>query len=85
MNSRQKEVLQAQLDDEKTVIRKLKVAYGRAMAETEAEIQTFTADIQLKKEALQSVTDASQRALLESEIQSKVYQKQYQGFCIRYP
>lgn len=78
MNSRQKEVLQAQLDDEKTVIRKLKVAYGRAMAETEAKIQTFTADIQLKKEALQSVTDASQRALLESEIQSKVYQKQYQ-------
>ena len=78
MNSRQKEVLQAQLDDEKTVIRKLKVAYGRAMAETEAKIQTFTADIQLKKEALQSVTDASQRVLLESEIQSKVYQKQYQ-------
>ena len=78
MNSRQKEVLQEQLDDEKTVIRKLKVAYGRAMAETEAKIQTFTADIQLKKEALQSVTDASQRALLESEIQSKVYQKQYQ-------
>lgn len=78
MNSRQKEVLQAQLDDEKAVIRKLKVAYGRAMAETEAKIQTFTADIQLKKEALQSVTDASQRALLESEIQSKVYQKQYQ-------
>lgn len=78
MNSRQKEVLQAQLDDEKTVIRKLKVAYGRAMAETEAKIQTFTADIQLKKEVLQSVTDASQRALLESEIQSKVYQKQYQ-------
>nr|DAU07663.1 MAG TPA: minor capsid protein [Caudoviricetes sp.] len=78
MNSRQKEVLQAQLYDEKAVIRKLKVAYGRAMAETEAKIQTFTADIQLKKEALQSVTDASQRALLESEIQSKVYQKQYQ-------
>lgn len=78
MNSRQKEVLQSQLDDEKTVIRKLKVAYGRAMAETEAKIQTFTADIQLKKAALQSVTDASQRVLLESEIQSKVYQKQYQ-------
>lgn len=78
MNSRQKEVLQSQLDDEKAVIRKLKVSYGRAMAETEAKIQAFTADIQLKKEALQSVTDASQRALLESEIQSKVYQKQYQ-------
>lgn len=78
MNSRQKEVLQSQLDDEKAVIRKLKVSYGRAMAETEAKIQAFTADIQLKKEALQSVTDASQRAALESEIQSKVYQKQYQ-------
>lgn len=78
MNSRQKEVLQSQLDDEKAIIRKLKVSYGRAMAETEAKIQAFTADIQLKKEALQSVTDASQRVALESEIQSKVYQKQYQ-------
>lgn len=78
MNSRQKEVLQAQLNDEKEVIRKLKVSYSRAMAETETKIKAFTADIELKKNALQNVTDASQRAILESEIQSKVYQKQYQ-------
>lgn len=78
MNSRQKEVLQSHLNSEKDVIRKLKVSYGRAMAEVEAKIKEFSADIQLKKDALQSVTDASQRAILESEIQSKVYQKQYQ-------
>lgn len=78
MNKQQNEVLQSQLDDEKRVLRQLKKEYKGAELEINKKIKEFQADIQTKQAALQSVTDETQRKLLQSEIQSKIYQKQYQ-------
>ena len=62
MNKRQKEVLQAQLNSEEEVIAQLKSVYEQALRDCEAKIQ-----------------ELSMRADLEPEnIQSIVYQKQYQ-------
>ena len=78
MNSRQKEVLKTQYKEEQGVLRRLKREYKDAVNQIEEKIRTFQSDIQAKQDALALIVDQTQRLLLQSEIQSKIYQKQYQ-------
>lgn len=78
MNRRQKEILEAQLKSEKGVLNQLRKEYRAALAQINEKIKTFQADIQSKQEALSMVTDQTQRQRLQSEIQSKIYQRDYQ-------
>ena len=78
MNRRQKEILESQLKSEKGVLNQLRKEYRDALAQINEKIKTFQADIQSKQEALSMVTDQTQRQRLQSEIQSKIYQRDYQ-------
>lgn len=79
MNKREKEVIQAQLDAEKAVLKKLETQYQRALNDINQKVKLFDSDIKglgalLNMEGL----DDDRKATLESMKQSKVYQKQYQ-------
>lgn len=78
MNRRQKEILEAQLKSEKGVLNQLRKEYRDALAQINEKIKTFQADIQSKQDALSIATDQTQRQRLQSEIQSKIYQRDYQ-------
>lgn len=78
MNRRQKEILEAQLKSEKGILNQLRTEYRDALAQINEKIKTFQADIQSKQDALSTVTDQTQRQRLQSEIQSKIYQRDYQ-------
>lgn len=79
MNKKQKEVIQAQLDAEKAVLKKLETQYQRALHDINQKVKLFDSDIKgldtlLNMEGL----DDDRKATLESMKQSKIYQKQYQ-------
>ena len=79
MNKREKEVVQAQLDAEKAVLRKLETQYQRALNDINQKVKLFDSDIKgldvlLNLEGLHD----DQIANLESMKQAKIYQKQYQ-------
>lgn len=78
MNRRQKEILNAQLKSEKAILAQLKKEYHAALQEINEKIKLFQADIQQKQDALALIKDEGQRALVKSEIQSKIYQRNYQ-------
>lgn len=78
MNRRQKEILNAQLKSEKAILAQLKEEYRAALQEINEKIKLFQADIQQKQDALALIKDEGQRALVKSEIQSKIYQRNYQ-------
>ena len=79
MNKREKEVIQAQLDAEKAVLKKLETQYQRSLNAINQKVKLFDSDIKgldalLNMEGL----DDDRKATLESMKQSKIYQKQYQ-------
>ncbi len=79
MNKKQKEVIQAQLDAEKAVLKKLETQYKRALNDINQKVKLFDSDIKgldtlLNMEGL----DDDRKATLESMKQAKIYQKQYQ-------
>lgn len=74
----QKEVAQWQLKDESRVLSAIKKNYAGALSEVEEKIRMFDADIKAKQDALALITDATRRERMMSEIQSKIYQRQYQ-------
>ena len=79
MNKKQKEVIQAQLDAEKAVLKKLETQYQRALHDINQKVKLFDSDIKsldtlLNMEGL----DDDRKATLESMKQAKIYQKQYQ-------
>ena len=79
MNKREKEVIQAQLDAEKAVLKKLETQYQRALNDINQKVKLCDSDIKgldalLNMEGL----DDDRKATLESMKQSKIYQKQYQ-------
>lgn len=78
MNKKQKEVIQAQLDAEKAVLKKLETQYQRALHDIIQKTKLFDADIKTLDELLRLDVDESQRAITESIRQAKIYQKQYQ-------
>ena len=79
MNKREKEVMQAQLDSEKAVLKKLETQYQRALNDINQKVKLFDSDIKgldtlLNLEGLHD----DQKKNLESMKQAKIYQKQYQ-------
>lgn len=79
MNKREKEVIQAQLDAEKAVIADIEKQYNRALKDIGEKVKQFDYDISRLDDALNAdgIDDAT-RARLQSQKQSKIYQKNYQ-------
>lgn len=79
MNKKQKEVIQAQLDAEKAVLKKLETQYQRALHDINQKVKLFDSDIK-GLDALLNLDDLDEtrKATLESMKQAKIYQKQYQ-------
>lgn len=79
MNKWEKEVQQSLLDSEAAAIKELEKQYATALKDINEKVKLFQADIDLLDEALsQDGLDDATKALLKSQKQSKVYQKQYQ-------
>ena len=78
MDKRQKELAQASLNAEKTVLRDLERQYRRALEDVDEKIKAFAADIDRLEQAIDNAVDDKQKEILISRRRSKVYQKQYQ-------
>lgn len=79
MNKREKEVAKAQLAAEQEVLKQLEKQYKSALNEINQKIKLFEYDIKMLDDALsmEGLDDAA-RTVLQSQKQSKVYQKQFQ-------
>lgn len=79
MNKREKEVLQAQLDAEKAVLKELEKQYKRALSDIEERVKLFDYDLNRLDTAMsEEGLDDAAKSLLQSQRRSRVYQKQYQ-------
>lgn len=79
MNRWQKEVQQSLLDSEGAAIEELEKQYKRALADINQKVKQFQTDIDLLDAAMnQEGLDDTTKAMLKSQKQSKIYQKQYQ-------
>ena len=79
MNKREKEVAKAQLAAEQAVLKDLEKQYKSALNEINQKVKLFEYDIKMLDDALSMEgLDDSARAVLQSQKQSKVYQKQFQ-------
>lgn len=79
MNKREKEVLQAQLDAEKAVLKELEKQYKRALSDIEERVKLFDYDLNRLDTAMsEEGLDDATKSLLQSQRRSRVYQKQYQ-------
>ena len=67
------------MDSEAAALKALEKQYAAALKDINEKVKLFQADIDLLDEALsQDGLDDTTKALLKSQKQSKVYQKQYQ-------
>lgn len=79
MNRFEIEVQQSLLDSEAAAIKELEKQYEAALRDINEKVKLFQADIDLLDQALsQDGLDDAAKALLQSQKQSKIYQKQYQ-------
>lgn len=78
MNRRQLLVQKQFLNNEEAVIKRLKQVYGVALKDINSKAQELQNQITGLQAALKTVEDATEKERLQSMIQSKVYQKQYQ-------
>ena len=79
MNKREKEIAKAQLAAEQEVLKNLEKQYKSALNEINQKVKLFEYDIKMLDDALSMEgLDDSARAVLQSQKQSKVYQKQFQ-------
>lgn len=79
MNRWEKEVQQSLLDSEGAAIEELEKQYKRALADINQKVKQFQTDIDLLDAAMnQEGLDDTTKAMLKSQKQSKIYQKQYQ-------
>lgn len=79
MNKRQKEVLQAQLNAERAVLKQLEKNYRRALHDVEERVKLFDFDLNRLDSAMsEEGLDDTTKAMLQSQRRSRVYQKQYQ-------
>ena len=78
MDKREKELAQASLNAEKTVLRDLERQYRRALEDVDEKVKAFAADIDRLEQAIDNAADDEQKEILISRRRSKVYQKQYQ-------
>ena len=78
MNKRQKIVQEQFLNNEEAVIKRLKQVYNQSLKDITTKAQELQNQITGLQAAYSVVEDAEEKARLQSMIQSKVYQKQYQ-------
>jgi len=78
MNKRQKIVQQRFLDNEETVINKLKNQYSHSLKEITKKTQSLQDEINRLSEMASTTEDAQEKEILKSREQAKIYQKQYQ-------
>ena len=79
MNKREKEVAKAQLAAEQEVLKQLEKQYASALAEINQKVKLFEYDIRMLDDVLNlEGLDDSTREVLQSQKQSKIYQKQFQ-------
>lgn len=78
MNKRQKLVQEQFLDNEEAVIKRLKQVYSQSLKDINSKSQALQNQINGLQGALTVTEDATEKERLQSMIQSKVYQKQYQ-------
>lgn len=79
MNERQKIVQEAFIDNEEAVIRRLKSVYNQALKNITKKSEELQSSINaLTMVTMQGEMDEAAKAQIQSMIQSKVYQKQYQ-------
>lgn len=78
MNKRQKIVQEQFLNNEEAVIKRLKQVYSQSLKDITTKAQELQNQITGLQAAYSVVEDAEGKAKLQSMIQSKVYQKQYQ-------
>lgn len=79
MNRWQKEVQQSLLDSEAAAIKELEKQYAAALKDIDEKVKLFQADIDLLDQALsEDGLDDAERARLQSQKRSKVYQQRYQ-------
>ena len=78
MREREKIVQQAFLDDEEQVLKKLQEIYSQSLKEVTRNSIILQEQIEKIRKKYEFVTDEKQRALLESQERSKIYQKRYQ-------
>lgn len=79
MNNQQKLVQQEFLNNEQEIIKRLNSMYQDSLSDIETAIKGYYADIQRLTDAINDLDpNDPQRAILESQRRSKVYQKQYQ-------
>lgn len=79
MNRWEKEVQQSLLDSEAEALKELEKQYAAALKDINEKVRLFQTDIDLLDQALsQDGLDDAAKALLKSQKQSKIYQKQYQ-------
>lgn len=79
MNRWEIAVLHSLLDSEAAVLKELERQYKRALQEIDTKIKLFQADIDTLDEAMsQEGLDDATKSLLQSQKQSKIYQRQYQ-------
>lgn len=79
MNKRQKIVQQQFVKDEEAVIMRLKTVYNQALNDITKKSEEFQNSINaLTMVTMSGEMDEASKAQIQSMIQSKVYQKQYQ-------
>ncbi len=78
MTKEQKQVLQAQLDDEKEVLNRLKRQYKKAANDILDRIRSLQDSMDILNEELAEAQTIEEANLIRSKIQAKAYQKSYQ-------
>lgn len=78
MNNRQKLVQEQFLNNEEAVIKRLKQIYNQSLKDINSKAESLQNQINSLQAAYSMATDAAEKEQLQSMIQSKVYQKQYQ-------
>lgn len=78
MNSKQKLVQQQFLNDETTVLKRLKSIYNASLGDVTDKISSLEFDIDRLQFEYDWSEDGAEKVKLQSQIQSKIYQKRYQ-------
>ena len=78
MNRRQKIVQEQFLNNEEAVIKRLKKVYSLSLKDITAKASELQSQITALQGALNATPDSAEKERLQSMIQAKVYQKQYQ-------
>lgn len=78
MNKREKIVQAEFIGKEESIIKRLKQVYNQALKDIETESKALNDQINSLQGAISTSTDAEEQKVLQSMMQSKVYQKQHQ-------